>query len=517
MRRLNETIFDDFVVGTTSAYTGAQHNDRLGRYDRFAVQVVADQPSGAVPMTVVLEHSGDGRNWERKGSSVNISFTTSTSATWIEFGSDADTSPSLGFVRLRIDLTGVTPSVHLKIFLTARDEATSTRPQRRDAVLHSKAAPFKSGGTCDDGCCGDESFRHAAPVQKGTAGSPLGALPRGAEQLLQALRARDAVTPATVRLVSRTMRALAAGSGRPGPIPALLNQFGISSSLARRADADGLSTNAGGALQVGPNGSAHLPHGPGFLDCGFHPTENGNVEFGCNIRLEGDDAQKAGGSLGILTVVFLVALAFIVDLNDEDEDAEDEINHSSCEQIKQMSDAHLVSLFDIMFSGPTLDPEEKSILKALKCLPCARVKSVIAASGSLKDFISEFHGDELDQLMLRLQECGLVGFFSSDFDDDASRLFVSTHTCNEIQQMPLWDIRQLILNMFDGATGDDDENAINKLVGCLSPCKFMELLKLPGVSFDDFDGAIQGSEWTTFSNIAWNAFVHCPGGVELPF
>ena len=134
----------------------------------------------------------------------------------------------------------------------------------------------------------------------------------------------------------------------------------------------------------------------------------------------------------------------------------------------------------------------------------------------MDDFISEFQGDERDKLILRLQKCGLVGFFSDTFDDDASRLFANSHTCADIKKMSLFDVRQLILNMFDGATGDDDENAINKLVGCLSPCKLMDLLNMPGTGLEDFDSEIQGSEWDDFSDIFWHAKFHCIAGMELP-
>lgn len=89
--------------------------------------------------------------------------------------------------------------------------------------------------------------------------------------------------------------------------------------------------------------------------------------------------------------------------------------------------------------------------------------------------------------------CGIIGF--DQMDDDASRAFVSKHSCAELSLLPVQSIAQLIRNMFAGACGDDDEDAILKLLGCLSGATIMALVQLPGVRLSDFDWKFDGDQW----------------------
>lgn len=125
MRRSVIACFEEFVVGTASVYTGAQFNESLGMYDMVAIQAVVDQVAGTSPdLTVAIEGSNDQRNWVAKNGTAEISAEPlSSSATNVFVGTDAGSTPSLAFVRLKITLGGTNPSAHVKISVCLRDKA----------------------------------------------------------------------------------------------------------------------------------------------------------------------------------------------------------------------------------------------------------------------------------------------------------------------------------------------------------------------------------------------------------
>jgi hypothetical protein len=120
-------VFDDFIAGTSSVYTAAQHNATLGQYDQMSIQAIVDKLSvsgGSPTLTVQIEHSADQRNWESKSGTAEINAAGMTAGTTnIESGYDAGTTPSHAFERLRIALGGTSPEGHVKIWITARDES----------------------------------------------------------------------------------------------------------------------------------------------------------------------------------------------------------------------------------------------------------------------------------------------------------------------------------------------------------------------------------------------------------
>lgn len=126
MRSSVATVFSDFIVGTTAVYTSEEWNDPLGIPNKIALQAVADQVSGTgtITLTATLEHSCDQRNWVAKsGTAIINGETLSTSATTTLFGSDAGTTPNLGYVRVKLTLGGTTPQAHVKIHICGRDDA----------------------------------------------------------------------------------------------------------------------------------------------------------------------------------------------------------------------------------------------------------------------------------------------------------------------------------------------------------------------------------------------------------
>jgi hypothetical protein len=183
----------------------------------------------------------------------------------------------------------------------------------------------------------------------------------------------------------------------------------------------------------------------------------------------------------------------------DDDQARDVINGSTCSQLSALSIELRRQMLQAMIDGPTGDDDENAIARLLECSPCDDVRTLVSQIGGVDTLLDEFQGSEWDRLMLRLQQCNLVDF--SDWDDDATRLFINSSDCATLNALRLTDIRHLILNMFSGSTGDDDENAIIRLIGCL-PCeRRRELMLMSDMSYDDFDDEVDGSEWRSLSGL----------------
>jgi hypothetical protein len=184
--------------------------------------------------------------------------------------------------------------------------------------------------------------------------------------------------------------------------------------------------------------------------------------------------------------------------NSKDDDAaRDEINSLDCNGIIKMSDSHWIASFASMISGPTGDDDEQAMLRVLKCLPVNRAVGLVNAFG-LNDFMDEFQGSEYDQLVVRLRQCGLLGF--ADWDDDASRLFINSSSQATLAALSIADIVQLCKNMFAGSCGDDDEQAIIRLLSFQDLCKVKTIL-MHHISINEFDDNVDGEEWNTLLGI----------------
>lgn len=123
MRKASTTVYDDFVQGTSATfYSDTTFNVVLGMYDKVGVQVVTDNASGTTPtITVVWEHSNDGRNWHEKTTLVDAG-AVSTTATSTFFGSDSGATPSMALCRVKITLAGTSPACHARVHVCARDD-----------------------------------------------------------------------------------------------------------------------------------------------------------------------------------------------------------------------------------------------------------------------------------------------------------------------------------------------------------------------------------------------------------
>ncbi|MGL4173472.1 MAG: hypothetical protein ACRCTR_05280 [Actinomycetota bacterium] len=156
------------------------------------------------------------------------------------------------------------------------------------------------------------------------------------------------------------------------------------------------------------------------------------------------------------------------------------------------SDEEIANRLRSLLDGPTGDDDEAAILRILRALPCGRRRLAVNAVG-LNALLDNLDGDEHDQLMLVLVECDIIGF--GTMDDDASRLFVLTNRCPVLGSLPVSSVRQLVLNMFTGSCGDDDEDAILKLLQCQSTARLNALVNLSGTTVGDFDDNFDGEQW----------------------
>ncbi|XXY17580.1 hypothetical protein WME88_56065 [Sorangium sp. So ce216] len=203
----------------------------------------------------------------------------------------------------------------------------------------------------------------------------------------------------------------------------------------------------------------------------------------------------------VAVLVIVVLITWIAEgVNELDDDASRaEISDMNCASIVAKPDSFWIQSFQHMIDGPTGDEDESAMLKVLKCLPPERCVKVIHAFG-LEDFMDEFQGSEFDQLVLRLKECGLLNF--SDWDDDATRLFIQNTSKAKLGALSINDIVTLCKNMFSGSCGDEDEAAIIRLISAQDLCKVKKILQSK-ISVDDFDDNVDGEEWDQLSTILW--------------
>ncbi len=219
--------------------------------------------------------------------------------------------------------------------------------------------------------------------------------------------------------------------------------------------------------------------------------------------------EQIGGvilaSLAFIVMIIGVIIGAIIDtiveffdwlgglFNDTDDDiARAEIRDMSCDQINALSRERLNSMTQSLLEGPTGDDDEGALIKIVECLNCDRLTGTYwPRFGSwIQD---DTNGSEYDRLRVAMRRCRLVNF--SDWDDDATRIFIRNSSCRDLQLLTMDEIKQLLRNMFSGFTGDDDERMINKLIECLDSDTVQHLVQERGFSVSDFDDEVDGSEW----------------------
>jgi hypothetical protein len=131
------TVFDAYVSSpstvanlTVTAQTNNEFNDILGFYDQLAFQVVvADTMVGTAPagLTMHIEHSADDLHFVNKNTSPEVGLPSQLNIgreTYMSFGFDGGSAPSLGFVRLVLVLTAAVGPVraHVRITVTGNNQ-----------------------------------------------------------------------------------------------------------------------------------------------------------------------------------------------------------------------------------------------------------------------------------------------------------------------------------------------------------------------------------------------------------
>lgn len=138
MRHSHHLVFDEVIPGAAVAYTGAQHNDGLGRHDQIAIAVVIDNvSSGSSTFDLWIEHSPDGRNWLQRNDTsqtnnpttytagqgdITTGATLSINTTYLKTFTDAcqgkqTLGPLLPYVRFALKPSSQS---HVKVYATLR-------------------------------------------------------------------------------------------------------------------------------------------------------------------------------------------------------------------------------------------------------------------------------------------------------------------------------------------------------------------------------------------------------------
>jgi hypothetical protein len=131
MRVSHLLVYDKLIAGTSPVYTAGEHNEALGRINRFALFGIASRTAGGTPgLSVYVEWSSDEVTW---GSAAiwAIALSTTDLTKWSSSYSE-QVGEGVGFlpkfVRLRFELTGTTPSTYLKAWVTGHSDARVYTP-----------------------------------------------------------------------------------------------------------------------------------------------------------------------------------------------------------------------------------------------------------------------------------------------------------------------------------------------------------------------------------------------------
>jgi hypothetical protein len=159
MLAFQRTIYDDFLtgVGTVDLSSGL-YDQLLGLPDELEVAITADQVGAStLTLTVIAEHSGDGRNWKTLGSTLR-SGTLSTTQTDVTIAAVTG-GPALGNVRFNLTLggSGTPASARVRLSVAARDHAHALiDAERRPSSEPPSARPLGPADSREVGASLDE-------------------------------------------------------------------------------------------------------------------------------------------------------------------------------------------------------------------------------------------------------------------------------------------------------------------------------------------------------------------------
>jgi hypothetical protein len=123
MRVFHSLVFDENIESSANIYTDASWNSQFGLPDKLTIFALTDTASGTPTLTVQIEEGPDQVHWASKSTTgAEISTTIPTTANGLLVGRDPGTTPSAGFIRLRIALTGAGAKSHVRVWVTGRGE-----------------------------------------------------------------------------------------------------------------------------------------------------------------------------------------------------------------------------------------------------------------------------------------------------------------------------------------------------------------------------------------------------------
>lgn len=117
MSRRRILVFNDYIHGTTAVYSSAFFNSTLGELERCALQVEVQAYSDLTAITVQMQVTGDGMNWNSKNSSPEISQgSVSQGNQVVLYGTDNAPVAALALGRVKITLSGTTPTAYVRVW-----------------------------------------------------------------------------------------------------------------------------------------------------------------------------------------------------------------------------------------------------------------------------------------------------------------------------------------------------------------------------------------------------------------
>jgi hypothetical protein len=126
MRVFHSLVYDENIESTNTATIDASWNSQLGLPDKLTIFALTDTVSVASTLNVQIEESPDQVHWMNKTGTAGLPELTlalATTQNTLGVGRDNGTTPSAGFVRLKLWLVaGSSPKAHVRLWVTGRGE-----------------------------------------------------------------------------------------------------------------------------------------------------------------------------------------------------------------------------------------------------------------------------------------------------------------------------------------------------------------------------------------------------------
>jgi hypothetical protein len=129
MLRFSERVYDNLISGTQPMYTDVRFCELLGSADVISLAGQIEGVRGSSPTLVIqVEHSADKTRWVNRNTAPEVSLSLTPPTTILPPPASTPMGPvesrtGLPYVRLRMQLSGTTPSGVLRLYIVGRDPA----------------------------------------------------------------------------------------------------------------------------------------------------------------------------------------------------------------------------------------------------------------------------------------------------------------------------------------------------------------------------------------------------------